>query len=119
MWCTSADPGRRCRGAGAARSEGDSLDGERKLARTRLQQRLARPTPRVALGLALRGIAHACIDISDGLAADLGHICRASGLAAALDSVALPASRALLTLVDDPGQRLALQLGGDDYESNT
>ena len=95
---------------------GDSLDGERKLARTRLQQRLARPTPRVALGQALRGIAHACIDISDGLAADLGHICRASGLAAVLDSVALPASRALLTLVDDPGPRLALQLGGDDYE---
>jgi thiamine-monophosphate kinase len=94
----------------------DSQSGERKLARTRLEQRLARPTPRVALGQALRGIAHACIDVSDGIAADLGHICRASGLAAVLDSEALPASRALLTLYDDPRQRLALQLGGDDYE---
>jgi len=93
-----------------------SYDGERNLARTRLQQRLARPTPRVALGLALRGIATACIDVSDGLAADLGHICRASGLAAVLEADALPASRALLTLIEVPAQRLTLQLGGDDYE---
>ena len=101
----------------ALRADGrDSRTGERKLARTRLDQRLARPTPRVTLGLALRGLAHACIDVSDGLAADLGHICRASGLAAVLDIEALPASRALLTLFDDPQQRLALQLGGDDYE---
>ncbi len=94
----------------------DSNSGERKLARTRLEQRLARPTPRVALGQALRGLAHACIDVSDGLAADLGHICRASGLAAVLDIETLPASRALQTLFDDPRQRLPLQLGGDDYE---
>jgi thiamine-monophosphate kinase len=101
----------------ALRADGrDSKSGERKLARTRLEQRLARPTPRVALGQALRGIARACIDVSDGLAADLGHICRASGLAAVLDIEALPASRALLTLFDDPRQRLALQVGGDDYE---
>lgn len=94
----------------------EAVDGEGKLARTRLQQRLARPTPRLALGQALRGVAHACIDVSDGLAADLGHICRASGLAAVLEAQALPASRALLTLIDDPKRRLALQLGGDDYE---
>jgi thiamine-monophosphate kinase len=101
----------------ALRADGrDTRTGERKLARTRLDQRLARPTPRVALGLALRRLANACIDVSDGLAADLGHICRASGLAAVLDAEALPASRALLTLFDDPRQRLALQLGGDDYE---
>jgi thiamine-monophosphate kinase len=101
----------------ALRADGrHSKNGERKLARTRLEQRLARPTPRVALGQALRGLAHACIDVSDGLAADLGHICRASGLAAVLDVEALPASRALLTLFDNPHQRLALQFGGDDYE---
>ncbi len=94
----------------------DASDGEGKLARTRLQQRLARPTPRVALGEALRGVAHACIDISDGLAADLGHICRQSGLAAVIEADALPASRALLPLVADARQRLRLQLGGDDYE---
>jgi thiamine-monophosphate kinase len=93
-----------------------ALDAERKLARTRLAQRLARPSPRLALGQALRGVASACIDVSDGIAADLGHICRASGLAAVLESEALPASRALLTWVEDAQQRLALQLGGDDYE---
>lgn len=94
----------------------DPQDGEAKLARTRLTQRLARPTPRVALGQALRGLAHACIDVSDGLAADLGHICRQSGLAAVLEAEALPVSRALAPLVSDPAQRLRLQLGGDDYE---
>lgn len=94
----------------------DAQDGERKLARTRLAQRLARPTPRVELGLALRGIAHACIDVSDGLAADLGHICRQSGVAAVLEAEALPVSRALAPLIADPQQRLRLQLGGDDYE---
>lgn len=87
-----------------------------RLARDRLAQRLARPTPRVALGQALRGCAHACIDVSDGLAADLAHICAASGLAAVIDPLLLPASRALLTLVPDAERRLALQLGGDDYE---
>ncbi len=87
-----------------------------KLARDRLAQRLARPTPRVALGQALRGCAHACIDVSDGLAADLGHICVASGLAAVIDPLLLPASRALTMLVPDAERRLELQFGGDDYE---
>lgn len=94
----------------------EAEDGEVKLARTRLAQRLARPTPRVALGMALRGLAQACIDVSDGLAADLAHICRQSGLAGVLEAEALPASRALQTLVANPGQRLRHQLGGDDYE---
>ncbi|GMU43256.1 MAG: thiamine-monophosphate kinase [Lysobacterales bacterium] len=94
----------------------DPQDGEAKLARTRLAQRLARPTPRVALGQALRGLAHACIDVSDGLAADLGHICRQSGVAAVIEADALPVSRALAPLEIDPARRLRLQLGGDDYE---
>jgi len=46
---------------------------------------LHHPQPRLALGLALLGVAHSCIDISDGLAGDLGHILRASGLGAELD----------------------------------
>jgi thiamine-monophosphate kinase len=91
-------------------------EGEIRLARERLDQRLARPTPRVALGLALRGLASACIDVSDGLYADLDHIARASGLAAVVDPARLPASRAFTTAIDDPAWCQRLQGGGDDYE---
>ena len=81
-----------------------------------LRGRLDRPTPRVALGQALRGIAHACIDVSDGLLADLGHICKASGVGAQVDIDALPASDALRTAFE-PTVRHGLQAtGGDDYE---
>ena len=81
-----------------------------------LRARLNRPTPRVALGRALRGVASSCIDISDGLLADLSHICRASGVGAQLDAQALPASKALRQSFDT-ATRLALQAsGGDDYE---
>jgi thiamine-monophosphate kinase len=97
-------------------AEHAATEGEHKLARKRLLQRLARPSPRLALGAALRGIAHSCIDVSDGLGADLGHICRASGLAAVLECASLPASRALSTWITDPRQQLDLQLAGDDYE---
>jgi thiamine-monophosphate kinase len=77
------------------------------------RQRLERPEPRLALGRALRGVASACIDISDGLAADLGHICAASGVGAALDLAALPMPAALCGESD--AEALALH-GGDDYE---
>jgi len=81
-----------------------------------LIERLDRPTPRVAQGLALRGRASACIDISDGLVADLGHVCAASGVGTEIDVESLPASSALLGFCDAP-TRHALQLGGgDDYE---
>ena len=81
-----------------------------------LRERLDRPIPRVALGRALRGVASSCIDISDGLLADLSHICRASGVAAQLDAQALPSSEALRQAFDT-ATRLALQAsGGDDYE---
>lgn len=94
----------------------DAGAGERKLARSRLEQRLARPTPRLALGQALRGLASACIDVSDGIVADLGHICRESGLAAVIEPGLLPSSRALLTLLADAAELRAMQQGGDDYE---
>lgn len=82
-----------------------------------LQARLDRPTPRVELGLALAGHAHAAIDVSDGLLADLGHVCRASGVGARLDIDAVPVSAALRNAVDDVHARRALQAsGGDDYE---
>ncbi|MFD0668083.1 thiamine-phosphate kinase [Ramlibacter sp. MAHUQ-53] len=80
------------------------------------RERMELPTPRVALGQALRGIATAAVDISDGLLGDLGHILRQSGLGAVIDTDAaatLPATGAALT----PAQRLELALaGGDDYE---
>lgn len=82
----------------------------------RLRARLDRPTPRVELGLALRGIAHAGIDVSDGLLADLKHVLEASDVGAELDPAALPSSPALIAAFHEPA-RQRLQLGGgDDYE---
>ena len=81
-----------------------------------LQQRLERPEPRIAQGLALRGIASAAIDISDGLAQDLGHILQRSGVGAQLEVDRLPLSRALAASLDrDTALRMALA-SGDDYE---
>lgn len=81
-----------------------------------LRARLDRPTPRIGAGLALAGVAHAAIDLSDGLLADLGHVCFASGVAAEVALDALPASPSLSERFD-AGARIALQAtGGDDYE---
>lgn len=86
-------------------------------AATWLRTRLDRPTPRVALGHALVGVAHACIDLSDGLLADLGHLCRASAVAARVEVDALPASAALQALGLQADLRRRWQAaGGDDYE---
>jgi thiamine-monophosphate kinase len=81
-----------------------------------LIERLNRPTPRIAAGLALRGYATACIDISDGLLADLGHICTTSHVGAQIDAALLPRSCALLDLFDDTTSRDFALSGGDDYE---
>jgi thiamine-monophosphate kinase len=82
-----------------------------------LRARLDRPTPRLALGRALAGVARAGIDVSDGLLADLGHVLQASGVGAVIDLDALPASTALCALLPEAEQRWPLQLaGGDDYE---
>lgn len=83
--------------------------------RAKLLERLNRPQPRLAAGTFLRGIASACIDVSDGLLADLGHLCTASGVGAQIDADALPLSSALLTLFDAQARDFALA-GGDDYE---
>ncbi|KAB7622758.1 thiamine-phosphate kinase [Alkalilimnicola sp. S0819] len=81
-----------------------------------LVERLHRPTPRVALGLRLRGLASACIDVSDGLYADLGHVLEASGVGARVELARLPLSKPLRALV--PGAELwdTALCGGDDYE---
>lgn len=81
-----------------------------------LRSRLNRPTPRIALGRALRGIAHACIDVSDGLMADLGHICQASHVGAQVDIDALPSSEALHSAFDRDHCHDLQATGGDDYE---
>ncbi|MFO1430727.1 MAG: thiamine-phosphate kinase [Candidatus Competibacteraceae bacterium] len=81
-----------------------------------LHRRLERPTPRLRQGLDLRGLAGAAIDISDGLAQDLGHILERSGVGACLLVERLPLSPALLSCTDS-ASALALALaGGDDYE---
>lgn len=83
---------------------------------TYLIERLNRPTPRIAAGLVLRECANACIDISDGLLADLGHICAASNVGAEIEAAWLPRSSALLGLFDEAGSRDLALSGGDDYE---
>lgn len=79
------------------------------------------PTPRVALGRALIGLAHSAIDISDGLLADLGHILECSGVAATIDFECIPRSPALENWLqpENPARQLAIDCllaGGDDYE---
>lgn len=83
----------------------------------KLRHRLDRPTPRVAAGLLIRGLANAAIDVSDGLAQDLGHILNASAVGAELELGRLPVSSSLLEFHPDDETRWRLQLaGGDDYE---
>ena len=81
----------------------------------RALERLHKPVPRIALGCALRDVAHSAIDLSDGLVADLAHICERSALAAVVDWQSVPLSPALLSV--GPDLRVACALaGGDDYE---
>ncbi len=80
--------------------------------------RLETPTPRVALGMALRGIASAAADVSDGLLGDLGHILRQSGVGARIE---LPRTDGLLATFDawtptEHWLRTCTLAGGDDYE---
>ncbi|MBN2887634.1 MAG: thiamine-phosphate kinase, partial [Chromatiaceae bacterium] len=83
-----------------------------------MRVRLERPTPRVALGLGLRALATAMIDVSDGLAADLGHLLAASGVAAEVSLAELPLSPPVArALGEGAGADWALALAsGDDYE---
>ncbi len=73
------------------------------------------PQPRVVLGLALLGVAHSAIDISDGLLADLGHILESSRMAARIEFDALPVSAAMGRHLHEAAGRDCLLGGGDDY----
>jgi thiamine-monophosphate kinase len=78
--------------------------------------RLYEPTPRVALGQALRGLATSAIDISDGLLADLGHICRLSGVGATVELASIPVSTIGARHFASDAGLTAIVAGGDDYE---
>jgi len=78
--------------------------------------RLRVPQPRVALGLALRGVASAAIDISDGLLADLGHILECSGVGAEIHFEALPLSEVASRYIEQEAVQNCVLAGGDDYE---
>lgn len=111
--CVSGTPGDA---AGALQLMDVPIDASDSPHLQALRQRMRRPLPRLDLGIALRNRAHAAIDISDGLLADLGHVARASGVGIELDADALPCSSALAARFE-PAERLRLQAtGGDDYE---
>jgi thiamine-monophosphate kinase len=97
--------------AGRVRLDADAL--------TAARARLDAPEPRIALGLALRGVATAALDVSDGLVGDLGHILERSAVGATVDLAAIPRSPALARLAEGAERSLALDCllaGGDDYE---
>lgn len=93
----------------------------RRLALTRrerawLNERLDAPTPRIILGERLRGVARSAIDVSDGLVADLGHICERSRVTARVKFDDIPVSAVMKRHLERPAARAALLAGGDDYE---
>jgi thiamine-monophosphate kinase len=81
-----------------------------------LRDRFLFPTPRCGIGVALRGLASACIDVSDGLGGDLEKLCAASGCGAEVDAAMLPVSDALVAAVGRELAREYALTGGDDYE---
>jgi thiamine-monophosphate kinase len=81
-----------------------------------LEQRLDRPQPRMRAGRSIVGIASAAIDISDGLMADLGHICEQSGVGARLELDKIPLSGPVLEYLQQGGSWGTVLAGGDDYE---
>ena len=111
---------------GEARLALDALRGQMDLPAAtlaRLRARLERPTPRVALGLALRGLASSAIDVSDGLLGDLGHVLKSSRVGAEIDvhtTTDLLASGALQEsakgIFDAETMMPCALAGGDDYE---
>jgi len=85
-------------------------------ARLACDRRLDWPEPRVALGRALRAIATAALDVSDGLAADIGHLCERSRLDARIDVPRVPQAPAIASCADRALAMQSMLAGGDDYE---
>ncbi|MFZ2724734.1 MAG: thiamine-phosphate kinase [Methylococcaceae bacterium] len=78
--------------------------------------RFNKPMPRVEIGQALLGIANSCIDISDGLVSDLGHILKQSGVGACLYWESIPLSSAVIDYITNTHDELMPLIAGDDYE---
>ena len=97
--------------AAAADTTGAASAADREWLRARFEY----PTPRVALGKALRGIASSCMDLSDGLLADVPRLVQASGCGATIAVDRLPVSAALRAMEQERSWQRALQ-GGEDYE---
>jgi thiamine-monophosphate kinase len=113
--CVSGSPGDAAAGLDLLQHKVVAAPGQHEQAE-QLTARFLRPQPRVELGRALRTVASAAIDISDGLLTDLDKLCAASGCGARLDVEALPLSPALRALfAEDACVHYALA-GGDDYE---
>src|SRR5574337_1127766 len=110
LW-VSGQPGRAALGLAHLRGETALAFG-----RDEFLQALHRPQPRVALGLALRGLVNAMLDVSDGLLGDLGHILEQSAVGALVDEAALPLAPLLASGADAALARRCLLSGGDDYE---
>lgn len=101
-------------GLAAARGELGALDAPDI---AHLVGRYRRPEPRLAVGLRLRGLARAALDVSDGLMADLGHLCTVSGVGARVEVASLPLSGAARrALAAEPALIATILGGGDDYE---
>ncbi|MDE3016066.1 MAG: thiamine-phosphate kinase [Pseudomonadota bacterium] len=110
---------------GASPGRGSRANGERSPARRRLagddalflEQRYLLPQPRLELGQKLIGVASACMDVSDGLVQDLGHICEVSGVGATIQRDKLPLSDPARKLIEADKNLWDFVLGGgDDYE---
>ena len=93
----------------------DSFKSVPKNVSERLLSLFYKPLPQISAALKIRHLASACIDISDGLVADLGHICKSSGVAASVDTAMLPIHPDLKENFQDQCQDWAL-FGGDDYQ---
>jgi thiamine-monophosphate kinase len=98
----------------AVRGELAELDSDMGQA---LAGRYHRPTPRIELGCRLVGLAHAALDVSDGLVADMGHICKESRVGATIEAARVPLSLAGgAAVAADPSLLVVALTGGDDYE---
>ena len=111
LW-VSGQPGCAALGLAALRGEAE-LDAPH---RAQFVDALQRPQPRVALGLALRGLASAMLDVSDGLLGDLRHILECSAAGAIVETAALPLAALTASGADTALCRRCLLAGGDDYE---